>query len=149
MYFYQIAQFLQVNRLNPHHEIILSSADPLYFQASLSFLVYKAQKIYSCDSPYDADVKIYVVDSKYDADLLVYKEESKYNADGNDGHWYFVESRYDADKKVYFTDSKYDADLLSILWIVDTIRVGEIKKGFTSCIKFISLPFQEIYKISY
>lgn len=72
----------------------------------------KAQKIYSCDNRYDADVKLYVVDSKYDADLLVYKEDSKYNATGNEGLWYFVESRYDADKKVYFTDSKYNADLL-------------------------------------
>ena len=72
----------------------------------------KAQKIYSCDSKYDADVKIFVADSKYNADLLVYKEESKYNATGNEGLWHFVESRYDADKKVFFTDSKYDADLL-------------------------------------
>ena len=78
----------------------------------------KAQKIYSCDSRYDADVLIHVVDSRYDADLLVYKEESKYNATGNEGLWHFVESKYDADKKVYFTDSKYDADLL--IYFVDS-----------------------------
>ena len=70
------------------------------------------QKIYSCESKYDADVKIFVVESKYDADLLVYKEESKYNADGNKGLWFFTESKYEADKKIYFTESKYDADLL-------------------------------------
>jgi len=70
-----------------------------------------AQKVFSCDSKYDADVKIYVVDSKYDADLCVYKVDSKYDADDNKGLWYFVDSKYDADKKIYFVDSKYDADL--------------------------------------
>ena len=75
-------------------------------------LVSNAQKIYSCDSKYDADVKIFVVESRYSADLLVYKANSRYDAKGNEGIWYFVESRYDADKLVYFTQSKYDADLL-------------------------------------
>ncbi len=75
-------------------------------------LVSTAQKIYSCDSKYDADVKIFVVESKYSADLLVYKSDSRYDAKGNEGLWYFVESKYDADKLVYFTESKYDADLL-------------------------------------
>ncbi len=75
-------------------------------------LVSDAQKIYSCDSKYDADLKIFVVESKYSADLLVYKAYSRYDAKGNEGLWHFVESRYDADKLVYFTESKYDADLL-------------------------------------
>ncbi len=84
--------------------------------ALISFLflsiVSNAQKIYSCDSKYDADVKIFVVESKYSADLLVYKADSRYDAKGNEGLWHFVESKYDADKLVYFTESKYDADLL-------------------------------------
>jgi hypothetical protein len=71
-----------------------------------------AQKVYSTDSRYDADVTIYVTESKYEADLLVYKVSSQYEAGGNEGLWFFTESRYDADKKVYFTSSKYDADLL-------------------------------------
>jgi hypothetical protein len=71
-----------------------------------------AQKIYSTDSQYDADVTVYVTDSKYDADLLVYKVSSQYEADGNEGLWFFTESKYDADKKIYFTDSKYAADLI-------------------------------------
>lgn len=75
-------------------------------------LVSNAQKIYSCDSKYDADVKIFVVESKYNADLLVYKADSRYDAIGNEGLWFFTESKYDADKLVYFTESKYDADLL-------------------------------------
>jgi len=75
-------------------------------------LVSSAQKIYSCESKYDADVKIFVVESKYDADLLVYKADSKYDAKGNEGIWHFVESKYDADKLVYFTESKYNAYLL-------------------------------------
>ncbi|MCB2208609.1 MAG: hypothetical protein KQH67_09980 [Bacteroidetes bacterium] len=98
---------------------------PHYFKYALTIFCFftlvlqtNAQKIYSCDSRYDADVLIHVVDSRYDADLLVYKEESKYNATGNEGLWHFVESRYDADKKVYFTDSKYDADLL--IYFVDS-----------------------------
>lgn len=90
-----------------HLQLILLITGMLFITLST-----EAQKIFSCDSRYDADVKIFVVDSKYDADLLVYKEESRYNATGNEGLWYFVESRYDADKKVFFTDSKYDADLL-------------------------------------
>ncbi len=78
----------------------------------------RAQKVYSTDSRYDADVIVYVTDSKYDADLLVYKVSSKYEADGNEGLWFFVESKYDADKKVYFTTSKYDADL--VIYFVDS-----------------------------
>lgn len=71
-----------------------------------------AQKVYSTDSKYDADVKVYVADSKYDADLIVYKCSSKYDADDNKGLWYFVDSKYDADKKIYFVSSKYDADII-------------------------------------
>lgn len=77
-----------------------------------------AQKIFSVDSRYDADIKVYVVDSRYDADLLVYKCDSRYDATDNKGLWFFVDSRYDADKKIYFTDSRYDADLL--IYFVDS-----------------------------
>ena len=70
-----------------------------------------AQKVYSVDSEYDADVKIYVVNSKYDADLLVYKVNSEYDAGNNNGKWFFVNSEYDAKKKVFFVNSEYDADL--------------------------------------
>jgi len=77
-----------------------------------------AQKVYSCDSKYDADVKVYVADSKYDADLCVYKCTSKYDAEGNEGLWFFEDSKYDAKKKIYFVDSKYDADL--IIYFVDS-----------------------------
>jgi len=70
-----------------------------------------AQKVYSCDSKYDADIKVYVVDSKYDADLIVYKVDSQYDVN-DDGLWFFCESKYDAKKIIYFVDSKYDADLL-------------------------------------
>ena len=101
------------NRLNPQ-TMKLSLFHLIFILIPFLFLslVSSAQKIYSCDSKYDADVKIFVVESKYDADLLVYKADSKYDAKGNEGIWYFVESKYDADKLVYFTQSKYDADLL-------------------------------------
>jgi len=90
-----------------HSFLILLVSFLLFLSGSI-----KAQKIYSSDSRYDADIKIFVVDSRYDADLLVYKTESRYDATGNEGLWHFVESKYDADKKVYFSDSRYDADLL-------------------------------------
>ena len=70
-----------------------------------------AQKVYSCSSKYDADVKVWVADSKYDADLVVFKCSSKYDATDNKGLWFFVDSKYDADKKIFFVDSKYDADV--------------------------------------
>ncbi len=71
-----------------------------------------AQKVYSCDSKYDADVKVFVANSKYDADLVVYKVSSKYDATDNKGLWFFVDSKYDADIKVHFVNSKYDADII-------------------------------------
>jgi len=82
-----------------------------------AFINASAQKVYSCDSKYDADIKVFVVDSKYDADLLVYKVSSQYDVN-DDGLWFFVDSQYDAKKKIWFADSKYDADLL--IFFVDS-----------------------------
>ncbi|NVO04099.1 MAG: hypothetical protein HXX09_15490 [Bacteroidetes bacterium] len=76
-----------------------------------------AQKVYTVDSKYDADIKVYVCSSKYDADLCVYKVSSAYDVN-DDGLWFFTSSKYDAKKKVYFVDSKYDADLL--IYFVDS-----------------------------
>ena len=55
-----------------------------------------AQKIYSVDAEYKAQVKVYVVDAEYKADLLVYKENAEYKAGDNDGRWYFVDAEYKA-----------------------------------------------------
>ena len=49
-----------------------------------------AQKVFSTDSKYDADVKVFVANSKYDADLVVFKCTSKYDAKDNKGLWFFV-----------------------------------------------------------
>ena len=49
----------------------------------------KAQKVYSVDAEYKADVKVYVVDADYKADLLVYKVDADYKAGDNDGKWFF------------------------------------------------------------
>ena len=76
-----------------------------------------AQKVYSCDSKYDADIKVYACDSKYDADLWVYKVDSQYDVN-DDGLWFFCSSKYDAKKSIFFVDSKYDADLL--IYFVDS-----------------------------
>lgn len=72
-----------------------------------------AQKMYSTDSRYQADVVVYVVDAEYKADLIVYKTDKQYRAKGNEnkGIWYFTDHSYNADKKIYFTDHEYQADL--------------------------------------
>lgn len=70
-----------------------------------------AQKIYSVNADYKADVKVYVVDADYKADLLVYKVDSDYKAGKNDGKWFFTDADYKADKKIYFVDADYKADL--------------------------------------
>lgn len=59
-----------------------------------------AQKVYSVNYEYQADVKVYVVKNEYQAD-----------ARENKGIWYFTKYSYQADKKVYFTDYEYRADL--------------------------------------
>ena len=60
-----------------------------------------AQKVYSTDHEYQAEVKVYVVDHEYQADLLVYKESHDYQATGNEGKWFFVDKDYKADVTVY------------------------------------------------
>ena len=70
-----------------------------------------AQKVYSTEKEYQADVKVYVVDHEYQADLLVYVEDHDYQAKGNEGRWYFVDKDYRADVKIYFVDHEYQADL--------------------------------------
>lgn len=97
--------------------------DKLQRKIILLFLVLlsiqlNAQKIYSCNSKYDSNIKVFVVNSKYDADLLVYKTDSPYDATDNKGLWYFCSSRYDAKKRIWFSESKYDADLL--IFFVDS-----------------------------
>ena len=39
-----------------------------------------AQKIYSVDHEYQADVKVFVVDAEYKADLVVYRTDKEYLA---------------------------------------------------------------------
>lgn len=78
----------------------------------LSFNCY-AQKIYSVDHDYQADIKVFVVDSEYKADLVVFKTDKEYRAkkDENKGIWFFTDKTYRADKKVFFVDKEYQADL--------------------------------------
>ena len=51
-----------------------------------------AQKIYSVDAEYKADVKVFVVDAEYKADLLVFKVDAEYKAGDNNGKWYFTDA---------------------------------------------------------
>jgi len=46
-----------------------------------------AQKIYSVNYDYQADIKIFVTQYEYQADLLVYKVKYDYQAKGNQGLW--------------------------------------------------------------
>ena len=87
-----------------------------------------AQKVYSCDSKYDADIKVFVVDSKYDADLWVYKVDSQYDVN-DDGLWFFCDSKYDAKKKFRkssFGDEKPSRKVESGLSILDNNEVNFI-----------------------
>ncbi len=39
-----------------------------------------AQKMFSVDSQYQADVKVFIVDKEYRADLIVFKTDKQYRA---------------------------------------------------------------------
>ena len=58
-----------------------------------------AQKVYSCNNRYDADIKIFVVENRYDAELLVFKVSNTYDADGNKGLWFFLYKQVQCHKK--------------------------------------------------
>ena len=57
--------------------------------------------------------KIYSVDHEYKADLIVFKTDKEYRAKSseNKGIWYICPREYQADKKVFFVDKEYQADL--------------------------------------
>jgi len=88
-----------------------------------------AQKVFSVDAEYKADVKVFVVDAEYKADLLVYKVNADYKAGNNDGKWYFVDADYKAKKKVYFVNADYKADIK--VYFVD----AEYKAGWKNSSK--------------
>ncbi len=71
-----------------------------------------AQKVFSCDHSYEADVKVFVAKYTYEADLLVYRVKYSYEAGQNDGKWFFCKYNYEADKTIYFCDYSYEADLI-------------------------------------
>lgn len=81
----------------------------IFFQTN----ILSAQKVYSVDHDYQADIKVYVVDKDYRADLIVYKTDHSYRAKSNEnkGIWYFCPTQSQADKKIFFVDKEYRADL--------------------------------------
>ena len=83
-----------------------------FFIVSLTFVSYtvSAQKVFSVDQSYKADVKVFVVDQSYKADLLVFRVDAPYKAGKNDGKWFFTDANYTADKEIYFVDAAYKAD---------------------------------------
>ena len=89
----------------------------------LTIATTKAQKIYSVDKDYKADIKVFVVSSDYKADLLVYKVSSDYKAGDNDGKWFFTKAHYKADKKIYFVEVAYKADL-KIYFVASAYKAG-------------------------
>lgn len=104
-----------------------------------------AQKMYSCNQAYEADLKVYVVNQKYEADLCVYRAAQKYEAVENKGFWFFTEHKYEADKKIFFANQKYEAKLL-IYFVKNKYEAGWQKKKsniyftnyFISCINFFT-----------
>ena len=88
-----------------------------------SISILKAQKVYSVNADYKADVKVYVVSADYKADLLVYKVSADYKAKGNEGLWFFTDADYKASKKIYFVDADYKADL-NIFFVESDYKAG-------------------------
>ena len=70
----------------------------LYFIFLISFGSLTAQKIYSTENEYQADLKVYKVSRPYEAKKNV-------------GLWYFTNMSYDSDKKIYFCENEYEADI--------------------------------------
>lgn len=66
--------------------IIIALLSIIYVQTA------SAQKVYSTDRQYQADVKVFVVDHEYQADLIVYKTDKDYRAkkSENKGIWFFT-----------------------------------------------------------
>jgi len=77
----------------------------------LSYSTLKAQKVFTVDADWKADVKVYVVDTEWKADLLVFKVDANWKAGKNDGKWFFTNADWKAEKKVYFVDADWKADL--------------------------------------
>ena len=71
-FFVSLSQLYQFNIENMKRII-------LFFAIIVGFASQNyAQKVYSTDADYKADVKVYVVDADYKADLLVYKVDADY-----------------------------------------------------------------------
>ena len=87
----------------------------LFFIAvvTLTFFKANAQKVFSVDQSYKADIKVFVVDNNYKADLLVYKVDAAYKAGKNDGKWFFTDQAYKASKKIYFEKKEILANLFA------------------------------------
>lgn len=65
-----------------------------------------AQKLFSVEHEYQADVKVFVVDAEYKADLVVFKTDKDFKAkkSENKGLWYICPCEYQADKKIFFVE---------------------------------------------
>ena len=114
--------FVADQEINSAKSIRMKRKLLLIFSLVMLTVIASAQKIFSCQSRYDADFKVFVVSNRYDADLLVYKVDSQYDTD-TDGRWFFVDNKYNADKKIWFSESRYDADLL-IFFVENRYDIG-------------------------
>lgn len=108
LYIYSNIQIIQIFK---HQTLVMKNLFLLLTLTIGGITSVNAQKVYSVDADYKADVKVFVVDADYKADLLVYKVDSDYKAGDNDGKWYFTDADYKAKKKIYFVDADYKADL--------------------------------------
>lgn len=103
----------------------------LYIIVTIAILSYLAsnrslaQKVYSVDHDYQADVKVFVVDKDYRADVIVYKTDKIHRAKANEnkGIWYFCSTLSQADKKIFFVDNENRADL-TVFFTDNEYRAG-------------------------
>jgi hypothetical protein len=117
------------------HLICSTKKQPFIYMARFLFIfslligstLASAQKMYSCNQAYEADLKVFVVNQKYEADLCVYRAAQKYEAVDNKGLWFFTEHKYEADKKIFFANQKYEAKLL-IYFVKNKYEAGWQKK---------------------
>lgn len=68
----------------------------MFVNSLINSINMSAQKIYSVDHEYQADVKVFVVDAEYKADLVVYRTDKEYRAkkEENKGIWFITDRAY-------------------------------------------------------
>ncbi len=86
-----------------------------------------AQKVFSVQHEYQADIKVYQTNDINKADLVVYKVNYESKAT-KDGLWYFTDYDYQAKKRIFFTNEIQRADL-TVFFTENMKAIGWRKKS--------------------